>query len=135
MTWQTSPTLRALFGIDPRSLALFRIGLGALLILDLLIRLPDLAAMYTDDGMFPRALIRHHYASVWHWSFHFLSGRWIVQAGLFFIAAMLALALLAGFKTRWAVIGSWLMLLSIHHRVPPILSGADTLLRMLLFWA
>jgi hypothetical protein len=135
MNWPSSRTLRALFGIDARSLALFRIGIGVLLLTDLFIRVPDLAAMYTDDGMFPRGLIRHHYTGIWHWSFHFLSGGWAVQAVLFGMAGMLALALLAGFKTRWAVIGSWLMLLSVHHRVPPILSGADTLMRMLLFWA
>jgi len=58
-----------------------------------------------------------------------------VQAVLFSIAGILALALLVGFKTRWVVVGSWLMLLSVHHRVPPILSGADTLMRMLLLWA
>ncbi|MDB6069666.1 MAG: hypothetical protein JWL81_837, partial [Verrucomicrobiales bacterium] len=43
-------------------------------------------------------------------------------------------ALLAGFKTRWAVIGSWLMAVSLQNRVPPILNGGDDLCRMLLFW-
>jgi hypothetical protein len=135
MTWRTSPKLKAVFGIDLHSLALFRIGIGLLILTDLLIRVPDLKAMYTDSGMFPRGLIRHHYTSIWHWSLHFLSGHWAVQAALFGVAAMLAIALLTGFKTRWAAIGSWLMLMSLHHRVPPILSGADTLMRMLLFWA
>src|SRR4030095_15198657 len=57
------------------------------------------------------------------------------QVMLLGIAIVLATALLAGFETRLATIGSWLMLVSIHHRVPPILSGAEILLRMLLFWS
>ncbi len=93
------PTLRNLFAIDPRSLALFRIAIGLLLLADLLVRATDLTAMYTDDGMFPRAVIHHHFTSIWIWSFHFGSGTWAFQAVLFGIAAVLALALLVGFKT------------------------------------
>jgi hypothetical protein len=130
-----TPIVRNLFGIDSRSLALFRVAMGALLLVDLAIRATDLNAMYTDHGMFPRGLIRHHFTSSWNWSFHFASGSWADQAVLFGVAAALALALLVGFQTRLAVIGSWLMLVSLHHRVPPINSGADNLLRMLLFWA
>jgi len=130
-----SSRLREIFSIDPRSLALFRIAIALILLTDLAIRAADLHVMYTDDGMFPRAEIRRLYSSMWNWSFHFASGSWGLQAALFGIAAAFALALLAGFHTRMAVIGSWLLLISIHHRVPPILSGAEILLRMLLFWA
>ena len=109
--------------------------MGALLLADLAIRATDLNAMYTDDGMFSRVIICRHVTTMWNWSFHFGSGAWGYQVMLFGIAAVLALALLVGFETRLAAIGSWLMLVSLHHRVPPILSGADLLLRMLLFWA
>lgn len=110
-------------------------GIGVLLLVDLAIRATDLNVMYTDDGMFSRAEICRRATTIWNWSFHFGSGSAGYQAMLFGIAAVLALALLVGFETRLAVIGSWLMLVSIHHRVPPILSGAENLLRMLLFWA
>ena len=126
---------RDLFRIDPRSLALFRVAIAALLLIDLAIRAADLNVMYTDDGMFSRAEICRRATTIWNWSFHFGGGSPGYQAILFAIAAVLAVALLAGFETRLAVIGSWLMLVSIHHRVPPILSGAESLLRMLLFWA
>ncbi|MGE3311397.1 MAG: HTTM domain-containing protein [Limisphaerales bacterium] len=126
--------MRRLFGIDPRSLAVFRMGMGVLLLVDLAIRATDLGAMYTDDGMFPRTEICHRVTSVWNWSFHFGGGSWGYQAMLFSIAGCLAIALVIGFETRLASIGSWLLLLSLHHRAPPILSGADILLRMLLFW-
>ncbi|HXJ57285.1 MAG TPA: HTTM domain-containing protein [Verrucomicrobiae bacterium] len=127
--------MRTWFSIDPRSLALFRMVLGVLLLADLFVRATDLDAMYTDDGMFSRAEICRRATSIWNWSFHFGGGSWGYQAMLFGIAAVLALALLGGFETRLVTIGSWLMLVSVHHRVPPILSGAENLLRMLLFWA
>jgi hypothetical protein len=126
---------RNLFGIDPRSLAVFRMAMGLLLLAELAIRATDLNVMYTDDGMFPRAEICRRATTIWNWSFHFASGSGGYQAMLFGLAAGLAMALLAGFETRLAAIGSWLMLVSLHHRVPPILSGAEILFRMLLFWA
>lgn len=127
--------LRNVFGIDPRSLALFRVFIALLLLVDLAIRATDLNAMYTDEGMFPRTEIWRRITSVWNWSFHFASGAAWYQAILFGLAGVLALALAAGFATRVATIGSWLMVVSIHHRAPGILSGAEILLRMLLFWS
>ena len=127
--------LKKLFGIDPRSLALFRVLAGLMLLIDLAIRATDLRAMYTDAGMFPREEMHWRITSVWNWSLHFGSGAAWFQAVLFGIAGILAVALLAGFATRIATIGSWLMLVSIQHRAPAILSGAEILLRMLLFWA
>ncbi len=126
--------LQRIFGIDLRSLALFRIAIGALLLVDLIARFGDFAAMYADDSMFPRSVISR-YSNVWNWSFHFASGADTYQIALFGLAGILAFALLIGFETRIAVVGSWLMLVSLQHRVPPVLNGADTLLRMLLFWA
>jgi hypothetical protein len=126
--------VRELFVVDSRSLAAFRIAISIVLLVDLGIRAADLEVMYTDDGMFSRTLIARHY-SIWNWSVHFASGSWWCQAVLFGFAAVCALALLAGCETRLATVASWLMLVSLHNRAPVILSGADNLLRMLLFWA
>ncbi len=126
--------LARLFALDPRTLAAFRLAAGAVLLLDLAIRFSDLAAMYGDEGMFPRDQIRLRYTSAWNWSFHFAGGSTEFQTALFALAALFGLALLAGFQTRWATIGSWLLLVSIQHRVPPILNAGDGLLRLLLFW-
>lgn len=122
------------FGIDARALAAFRIAVGCVLLGDLFVRATFLSAMYTDAGIFPRTVIVRHLATPWNWSFHLGGGSWGFQAGLFGLAGALAVALVAGYRTRLATIGSWLLLVSLHHRVPPILSGADVLLRMLLFW-
>ncbi|NET13417.1 MAG: hypothetical protein F6K08_11435, partial [Okeania sp. SIO1H6] len=44
-------TLEKLFGLDLRSLALFRIGLALIIITDLIIRAGDLTAHYSDAGV------------------------------------------------------------------------------------
>ena len=129
------PTSRNPFGIAPESLGLFRIILSVILLVDLFVRLTDLRAMYTDDGMFPRAEVCYRVTSLWNWSFHFGGGSPGYIGLLFALAAAFGLALLIGFETRLATIGSWLLLVSVQHRVPAILSGAEILLRMLLLWA
>lgn len=91
--------------------------------------------MYLDSGMFPRAEIQQRYSSVWNWSLHFASGTRSLQLVLFGLEALMAMALLIGYKTRLATIGSWLLLVSVQNRVPPILNAGDGLLRQLLFWA
>src|SRR6478735_8483592 len=108
-------TLTNLFSIDARSLAAFRIAMGILLLTDLVIRATDLGSMYTDQGMFSRQVIHERYTSVWNWSFHFMSGSWEFQAVLFSLAAVLAVLMIAGFKTRLAVAGSWLLLISLQN--------------------
>ena len=51
--------LRELFGIDLRTLALARIGLSFLVLLDLSLRARDLSAHYTDQGVLPRSALRN----------------------------------------------------------------------------
>nr|WP_285817580.1 HTTM domain-containing protein [Echinimonas agarilytica] len=51
------------------------------------------------------------------------------------LAVLAALALLVGYKTRLATAVSWVLLMSVQIRNPILLSGADDLMRVLLFWA
>jgi hypothetical protein len=127
--------IQRLFGIDPRSLAIFRMAIGTVLLCDLWIRSADLEAMYTDTGMFPREFIAKYFPSAWSWSFHYASGSVVFQGVLFFLAAVFAVMMLVGYQTRWATVSSWLMLVSIQNRVPPIQNGADNLMTVLMFWA
>ncbi len=125
----TSAYFQHVFGLDLRSLALFRIGLGLILLVDLWIRAGDLRAFYTDWGTYPRYLM-----SDVGWSFHAACGEFWWPAVLMIAASALALALLLGFFTRVAIIGCWLLLLSIQMRNTSILQGGDILLRLLVFW-
>jgi hypothetical protein len=118
------------FGLDLRSLAVYRIGLGLLLLADLIGRAGDLTAHYTDQGVLPRSAITGgHYISL-----HLLDGTADFQGALFVLAGLCALALLVGWWTRLATGASWFLLMSLHARNPVILQGGDALLRLLLFW-
>ena len=126
--------LRAIFGIDLRTLALFRLGLGLLLIVDLALRARDLAAHYTDIGILPRD-VAVSVLSPGAFSLHLLNGTVWFQAALFVAAGLFAVMLMVGFRTRLATIASWVLLLSLQNRNPYILSGDDNLLMLLTFWA
>jgi predicted DCC family thiol-disulfide oxidoreductase YuxK len=116
-------------------LALFRIGLAALIIGDLIWRARDLRAFYTDFGVLPRAVLLDRFADRWLISVHLLSGEALVQALMFMLAMVLGVMLLVGYRTKPATIASWALLISLQNRNPIILQGGDILLRMLLFWA
>ena len=127
---------RQILGIDTRSLAFLRIGLATLVLIDLIVRAGDLRAHYTDFGVLPtwatNYILSYHPL---HWSVHLFSGSWQWQAFLFAIAGIAAIAMLLGYRTRWATFITWALLASLHVRHPLILNGGDQLLRMLLFWS
>ena len=125
---------RAVFGIDPRTLALFRVALGTLLIADLVLRARDLSAFYTDAGTLTRA----HWGALahrWHWSLHAASGELWYQALLFCLAGLAAFALIVGLRTRAASVVSFVLLASLINRNTLVLQGGDILLVVMAFWA
>ncbi len=122
------------WGLDLRSLAVFRIGLALVILIDLTIRFGDLTAHYTDGGVLPLRLWQQ-VAQPGYWSLHSLSGLALFQGLLFGLAALLALAMLVGYQTRIAVIASWILLVSLHNRNPVLIFAADDVLRALMFWA
>lgn len=121
-------------GVDPRGLAAFRVSLGFLLALDVVLRSRDLVAFYTDSGVLPRAVLRESSPLLARVSLHALSGAAWVQGVLFALAAGFALALLVGYRSRLATAGSLVLLVSLHARNPFVLNGGDSLLVHLLFW-
>ena len=121
-------------GVDTRALAALRVGLGLLLLADLLGRARDIRAFYTDSGVLPLAA-RERLVSEWFLSVHALSGDLWWQVLLFLVAGTAALALTVGYRTRTATVVSWVLLVSLHNRMPIVLNGGDVLLRMVLLWA
>ncbi|MFG6100040.1 DCC1-like thiol-disulfide oxidoreductase family protein [Leptothoe sp. ISB3NOV94-8A] len=122
------------YGLDLRSLALLRIGLALVILADLLTRLGDLVAHYTDAGVLPRQAAAEILPDG-YWSLHLISGQAWVQALIFLVAVILALALLVGYKTRLATIASWALIVSLHNRNPALIFAADDVLRAIMFWA
>lgn len=124
-----------LFGIDVRSLALFRMGLALVILGDLYVRFQDLQAHYTDAGVLPRAVLTEELEYPWTISLHMLYGAWQFEFVLFNLAALFALGLLLGYRTKIATALSWIFLVSLQARNPIILQGGDVVLRLLLFWS
>lgn len=125
---------KELFALDRRSLGLFRIGMGLVLLADLVLRARFLTAHYTDAGVLPRPdLIETLYHPAM-WSLHFAGGTAWFIGGLFVLNAILVICFLIGYRWRIAGLLSWLLLISLQVRNPAILSGADVMLRVMLFW-
>jgi len=125
-----------LFSIDLRSLALFRIVMGCLLLADLAVRSQDLIVHYTDQGVLPlTALHEHpHGRMLSYLSLYSLHGSEAWALLLFVLAAACALALALGYRTRAAAFASWVLLLSLQHRNPLVMYGGDNFLAVALFW-
>lgn len=127
------PRLAALFGLDLRSLALLRCGLGLLLLAQLLCLLPDLRALYSDAGVFSRSWIIGSESS-WRWSLHFLNGTGFFTALLWLLQLGAALLLLLGWRARLAALASFVLYASLMNRNPVVATQADAWLLGLLFW-
>lgn len=123
------------YGLDLRSVALFRMGLAACVLTDLMMRSLDLRAFYTDEGIVPRERLLGAWGPKLFFSFHNWGGNVTSQALLFVLHAAFAVMLLVGYRTRLAVFMTWLLTASLHGRNYIILQGGDDLVRVMLFWS
>ncbi len=134
--------LERVFTFDLRSLALYRVALGLLIIVDLAVRWPTLSEMYTSDGFFDQSLSFNYYRNElgpqWYqyvWSLYWLSDSWIFVNALFVISAIAAVLMIIGKWTPIATILSWMLLVSLQTRNPLITTSGDFLFKMMLFWS
>jgi hypothetical protein len=127
-------SLRGVFELDLRSLALFRIALGAVLLADFWTRLGDTRAHYTEDGVLPMAALAQMYpelSSALGW----LPASEVAVLTWIALGAIAAMALAAGYRTRLATAGCWLLVAGLQQRNPFVTNAGDGLLRLLLFFA
>jgi hypothetical protein len=120
---------------DARPAALLRIGLGALVVWDIVVRLRDVTAFYTDLGSFPRSAATGGHPTFWRWSVFLLDGSRTFAIAVFAVFLPFALAMLVGYRTRVAVVASWVYLHSVQMRNLPVCDSGDTVLRVLCFFA
>ncbi|WP_255193560.1 HTTM domain-containing protein [Natronobeatus ordinarius] len=120
--------------IDTRALAAFRVSAGLLIIADVLLRSRNFTFFYTEDGAVPLSLAQQMSADGAFSIFYYTTNSTVIAA-LFVLHVLIALQLIVGYRTRLATILSFLLVISLDHRNPLVLSYADTLFRMLLFWA
>lgn len=131
---QYSGSLRRVLSVDLRALAVFRVAIGGLLAMDVLVRMGDLRAHYTDFGVLPIGPYVDQLASALHISLHFASGTAGWQLFLFALTLLAGLCVMVGYRTRLATVAAWALVVSLHNRNPMVLNGGDVLLRMLYFW-
>ncbi|MBI5155957.1 DUF393 domain-containing protein [Candidatus Peregrinibacteria bacterium] len=124
------------FFFAPRSatgFGLMRILWGSITFVSLLMQWHDVSRFYSDAGALPMSLAPAILR--WDWRFSLLDV--VTSPNAVFALYLLLLGLLllatAGWKARWTVVASALLLFSFHERNPLMLAGGDTLLRALGF--
>ena len=109
------PWLRG-FALDLRSLALFRIVMGLCLLGSLIRRLSEAGTFYSDMGVLPANVLLRDRENIF--SLHLISDAVEIQYAIFLIAIAFAIAFTVGYKTRLAVVVSWLLWVSMLARNP-----------------
>lgn len=125
--------LKKTFSLDDRSLALYRVLIGILVMADVIYRLEDITNFYTDVGLVPRSIFTGEMTMPWSFSLHLANGSFLVMAIFFAIHFLLGLMVTVGYKTRWAVLGSFVMAVSVHNRNWLVNNGGDDVFRAILF--
>lgn len=120
--------------MDVRALSLMRIGVGLILLVDLLIRSFSIKAFFTNEGILPLEVLTKFSFNPYYFSFHILSGSTAWQVTLFILNAICVVLLVIGYRTRLVTLLCWLFLVSLQNRNPLILQSGDDLLRLLLLW-
>lgn len=120
--------------VDTRSLALFRLYVGILAIVDLVRRIPDITVWYTNEGILPNHVLLWRPQSDFQFSF-FFSLSTLSEALLGFLICFLCyFSFLIGWRTKLFNFLSLICCASLHTRVTLVENGGDAVLCLLLFW-
>ncbi len=125
----------AAFLLDTRSLALYRIGLGLLLVADAIFRGPDVAIMLGPDGVFPLDALARFHGTVTLWSVAYLHDSAAWSGAVVAIEGLAGISLALGWQTRLATIVGWVALVSLIRRASPAVNAGDVWLACQMFWA
>ncbi len=132
--------LRYSVTIDVRSLAVFRVLLGLIIAVEVVLRLRNFSYFYTESGAVPRSLAlsvapQTRLSPEGVFSVYHLTTSSTLILTLMAVQVLVALFLTVGYRTRTATVLSFLFMVSLDAHNPLVLSYADMLLRLLLFWA
>ncbi|NUO51532.1 MAG: HTTM domain-containing protein [Polyangiaceae bacterium] len=123
------------FTIDPRTAGLFRVALGALLVLDCLRHWVEARLLYSIDGVFPNDKhlwqpSSNHLFSV----FHAFSTPAEVHV-LFALGFICHLALLVGYRSRLAALLSFVFVTSMDSRITLVENGGYVVVNLATLYA
>ncbi len=108
------------------------------MVVDTVMRMTDLKAHYTDMGVLPRHVLTDSTSGLfaeYGMSIYLVGGSPFSVAVLMIFQIILALLLIAGFKTKLVTLILWIMVLSLQLRNPMVITGGDSLLSLLLLWS
>ncbi len=118
---------------DARGFGLMRIAWAAIAFLYLLMQWSDVTAYYSDAGYLPWHLESLFLRTSLRFSILDVIGNPTAVFALYLLLLILLLAVMLGWKARWTLIASVLLLFSFHERNPLPLAGGETVLRTLGF--
>lgn len=124
-----------MFKIDTRSLFFFRWSIGICLFVDGIHKLFLINCFYSDAGVMPRVNWINDFMGPTKWSFHLGSGSPIYQFVLMVFGLAAVVLYTCGIRPRVFGVVSFIMLSSMQSRNYLILTCADELVRMALFWS
>lgn len=123
------------FEVDTRSLAVFRVFIALVVLFDVVLRVRNFTYLYTDQGVVPLEVAREYSPEYSFSVFYLVSNSPTVVAVVFGATAVFSAFLAVGYKTRISTFLVFLCVVSIDVLNPFVLSAADALLRLLLFWS
>jgi len=121
--------------VSARPLGLFRIAFGLVLCKDAFYRLLTARLFYSESGLAPMSALRQGLLRAERFSL--MDATPSAGMATVFLAVWLAVSvgLTLGWQTRWMSALNFVLILSVHERNPFVLTGADSVLRVLSFWA
>ena len=122
------------FAFDPRSLGLFRILLGVVLLADLYRRYLGIDYWYTDEGIVPRTALIHADTEYLFSLFLYASTRTQAIVGMSLCAVVYGL-FTVGFKTRVMQVLSLVCVVSLNNRIALLENGGQYVLNLLCVWS
>jgi hypothetical protein len=123
--------------MDLRSIAVFRIAIGLVVLLDFAFRFRERSTFYSDAGILPREVLDNGDLLGYppHFQLFFLAGAEPALTLLLAVALGCAAALCAGYRPRLMALVCWLMLASLELRNGLTHHAGDRLLLGCLFFA
>jgi hypothetical protein len=134
LAWLAAVARRA-STLDLRSLAVFRVLLGTILVADALMRTPDASLTLTPDGILPPDLVRRFVGHPWSWSVGLACDAPWWGHGLLVAEGVCGLLLAAGVGLPLTTTAAWIVAVSVVRRTAPVTNAGDVFLVVLLFWS
>lgn len=125
----------AAFALDARSLAVYRMALGAIVCADCVSRIGDFRLMFAVDGALPPDVVRRHLGAATAWSLAWLHDSTAWNGAVLALEGLAGAMLLAGVATRFATVAAWVAVVSVVRRTYPATNAGDAWLACQLCWS